>query len=318
MPKSTARRDIMSSSLPTAVLSRTGLAVTRLGYGAMEIRGSRIWGGRPVTEDQARTILNAVLDAGINFIDTSNDYGRSEEFIGKYIAHRRQEFYLATKCGCRVTRRDEQTDDTPHVWTRENLWRGLHESLTRLKTDYVDVIQLHNPPADVCEQAGLVDVLREMRQQGKARFIGVSTTLPHLPAYLKWNVFDTFQIPYSALERDHEDWITTVGEAGSGVIVRGGVAKGEPGAGLGRPDRWAKFEAARLDDLRAAGESRTSFLLRYTLTHPHAHTIIVGTLHPEHLAENVQAIGRGPLPAAIYAEARRRLAEVGVVPATAA
>src|SRR5512136_2300598 len=114
---------MQKQSLPTAVLGRTKLAVTRLGFGAMEIRGSRIWGGRPVTEDQARTILNAVLDAGVNFIDTSNDYGRSE------------------------VRRDDATDDTPHVWTRENLFRGLHESLARLKTDYVDIMQLHNPPA---------------------------------------------------------------------------------------------------------------------------------------------------------------------------
>src|SRR5678816_4334734 len=74
------------SGLEKRVLGRTGLEVTALGYGAMEVRGSRIWGGRPVTEAQAETILNAVLDAGINFIDTSNDYGRSEEFIGKYIA----------------------------------------------------------------------------------------------------------------------------------------------------------------------------------------------------------------------------------------
>jgi aryl-alcohol dehydrogenase-like predicted oxidoreductase len=105
----------MSTSLPTTTLGRTGLVVTRLGYGAMEVRGSRIWGGRPVAEEQAKTILNAVLDAGINFIDTSNDYGRSEEFIGKYLSGRRKEYYLATKCGCAVVRRDEHTDDTPHV-----------------------------------------------------------------------------------------------------------------------------------------------------------------------------------------------------------
>jgi aryl-alcohol dehydrogenase-like predicted oxidoreductase len=73
----------MTSVLPTAILGRTGLEVTRLGFGAMEIRGTRVWGGRPVTEDQAKSILHAVLDAGINFIDTSNDYGRSEEFIGR-------------------------------------------------------------------------------------------------------------------------------------------------------------------------------------------------------------------------------------------
>ncbi len=142
----------MTTTLPTAILGRTGVTVTRLGFGAMEIRGSRIWGGRPVTDEQANTILNAVLDAGINFIDTSNDYGRSEEFIGKYISHRRSEYILATKCGCKVTYHDEKTDDTLHVWNRENLMRGLHESLERMKTDYVDIMQLHNPPVEEVEK----------------------------------------------------------------------------------------------------------------------------------------------------------------------
>jgi aryl-alcohol dehydrogenase-like predicted oxidoreductase len=305
----------MASSLPTAVLGRTGLKVTRLGFGAMEIRGSRIWGGRPVTEDQAKTILNAVLDAGINFIDTANDYGRSEEFIGKYIAQRRSEFYLATKCGCTVVRRDENTDDTPHVWTRENLLRGLNESLQRMKTDYIDIMQLHNPPVEEAEKNALVDVLKEMQQQGKVRFISISTTLPHLPTYLQWGVFDTFQIPYSALERDHEDWITQSAAAGIGIIIRGGVARGEPGVGLGSAERWARFEQAKLDDLMDPGEKRTSFLLRYTLTHPHADTIIAGTLYAEHLQENIQAVLKGPLPAQVYTEAQRRLAQVGLVPA---
>ena len=102
------------------------------------------------------------------------------------------------------------------------------------------------------------------------------------------------------------------------MIVRGGVAKGEPGVGLGRADRWEKFEAAKLDELLEPSESRTSFLLRYTLTHPHADTIIVGTLHPAHLIENVEAIARGPLSPAVYAEAKRRLTAVGIVPAPVA
>lgn len=304
----------MAGSIPHAVLGRTGLNVTRLGYGAMEVRGPRIWGGRPVNEEQANLILNAVLDSGINFIDTANDYGRSEEFIGKYLAHRRKEFYLATKCGCNVTRRDEHADDTPHVWTRENLFRGLHESLQRLKTDSIDIMQLHNPPVEDCRAGGLVAALEEMRKQGKVRSIAISTTLPHLPEYLKWDVFDAFQIPYSALERDHEHWISKSAEAGLGTIVRGGVARGEPGTGLGGANRWSKFEEAKLDELRDAKESRTAFLLRFTLSHPHAHTIIVGTLHPEHLKENLEAIARGTLPESIYSEAQRRLAAVGIAP----
>lgn len=301
-------------ALHKTTLGRTGLSVTQLGYGAMEVRGSRIWGGRPVTEEQADTILNAVLDAGINFIDTANDYGRSEEFIGKYLGKRRNEYYLATKCGCTVVRKDENTDETPHVWTRENLFRGLHESLQRMKTDYIDIMQLHNPSVEQVESGELVTVLQEMKQQGKVRWIGCSSTLPHITAYIGWGVFDTYQIPYSGLERQHEKVISQAAKAGAGIIDRGGVARGEPGVGLGNTDRWAKFEAGKLDELRGEGESRSGFLLRFLLSHPDIHTTIVGTLIPEHLTENIAVAAKGPLSAEVYAEAKRRLDSAGESP----
>lgn len=296
-----------SSNIPTATLGRTNLSVTRLGYGAMEVRGTRIWGGRPVTDEEADSILNAVLDSGVNFIDTSNDYGRSEEYIGRFLAHRRSEFILATKCGCTVVRKDENTDETPHVWTRENLFRGLHESLERMKTDCVDVMQLHNPSVEQTEQGDLVTALQEMRQQGKVRWIGISSTHPHIETYIGWGVFDVFQIPYSALERQHEDAIQKAADAGAGVIVRGGVARGEPGAGLGNQERWALWEKANLDELLEEGENRTQFLLRFTNTHPGMCTNIVGTKSHEHLRENVDAAAHGPLAAETYEEAKRRL-----------
>lgn len=302
-------------ALAQKTLGRTGLSVTQLGYGAMEVRGSRIWGGRPVTEEQADTILNAVLDAGINFIDTSNDYGRSEEFIGKYLSTRRGEYVLATKCGCTVVHKDENTDDTPHVWTRENLFRGLHESLERMKTDYVDIMQLHNPSVEQTEQGDLIAVLQEMKQQGKVRWIGCSSTLPHITTYIQQGVFDVFQIPYSGLERQHENVITHAAQAGAGIIDRGGVARGEPGAGLGNTDRWQKFEAAKLDELRGEGESRTAFLLRFLLAHPDIHTTIVGTLIPAHLQENIAIAEKGPLSPDVYAEAKSRLDAAGETPA---
>ncbi len=84
-----------------AILGETGIEVTRLGFGAMEIKDlADVSEDRSLTGEQAQIMLNAVLDSGINFIDTSIDYGRSEEIIGKYISHRRSEFYLASKCGC--------------------------------------------------------------------------------------------------------------------------------------------------------------------------------------------------------------------------
>ena len=100
-------------SLPKRTLGRTGLEVTQLGYGAMEVRGERIWGGRPCGDAEAGDILNAVLDAGINFIDTANDYGKSELYLGRHLAGRRDEFFLATKCGCHVVYAGN-LDHSPH------------------------------------------------------------------------------------------------------------------------------------------------------------------------------------------------------------
>ncbi len=280
----------------------------------MEIRGSRIWNGRPVGDAQAERILNAVLDAGINLIDTAYDYGRSEEYIGRFIANRRGEYFLASKCGCTVVPAGDH-DETPHVWTRENLLRNIEESLRRLRTDYVDLLQLHNPSVEQVEQGDLVTVLQDIKSAGKARFIGCSSTLPHLPHFIDWGVFDAFQIPYSALEREHEEAISAAARAGAGTIIRGGVARGAPGEeGLGSEERWAVWERAGLDDLRAPGESRTAFLLRFTLSHPDLHTTIAGTVRPEHLADNLRAAESGPLPADVYADAKRRLADAGQVP----
>ena len=289
----------MAESLPTVILGRTGLEVTRLGYGTAHRRS--------MNDQQAGAIHNAVLDAGINFIDTSDDYGNAEELIGKHLAHRRSEFYLATKCG-------SSASGSGHDWTKDNAMRNLEQSLQLLKTDYVDLMQLHNPTVEECERGELVEALEEMRRQGKVRWIAASTTLPHLPVYLGWGAFDAIQIPYSALEREHEDWITRAAEEGVGIILRGGVAKGDPEAGTGVPNVWRKYDEARLDELRPEGESRSAFMLRFTLTHPHTHTIITGTTNPDHLGENVQAVLRGPLSGDIYAEVKRRMEAVGEKP----
>ncbi|AZN41408.1 aldo/keto reductase [Paenibacillus albus] len=296
-----------------AVLGRTGLEVTKLGFGAMEIRGPRIWGGRSVTDNEADRILNSVLDAGINFIDTAYDYGLSEEYIGRFISKRRDEYILATKCGCTVVNFGDH-DETPHVWTRDNLLHNIETSLRRMNTDYIDLLQLHNPTVEQTEEGNLVEVLREIQASGKVRWIGISSTLPHIASYIQSGVYDSFQIPYSALERDHENIISDAANAGAGTIIRGGVGRGEPGAGLGNEDRWAVWEKAGLDELLEEGESRTGFILRYTLSHPGLSTTIVGTKNPEHLAENIRIAEKGALSGEIYEEAKRRLQAAGQGP----
>ena len=87
-------------AIPTRKLGRTGLDVTVLGFGAMELRGEDGRRGRPITPEESERVLNAVLDSGINYIDTSIDYGESEGLIGASISHRRDEYFLASKAGC--------------------------------------------------------------------------------------------------------------------------------------------------------------------------------------------------------------------------
>ena len=296
-------------------LGRTGLQVTTLGYGAMELRGAPR--GRDITEGQAETILNAVLDAGINYIDTSIDYGLSEERIGRHIGHRRAEYYLASKCGCLVSAPTAPRGQrSAHVFTRDNVIAGVEQSLARMKTDYLDVVQFHQSPSrETLEQHGALEALLELKESGKVRFIGMSGTLPHLTDHIAMGVFDVFQIPYSAVEREHEEVIAAAARSGAGIVVRGGAAKGAPTEGKRVGRQWERWQRAQLDDL-LDGMTPIEFILRFTVSNPDLDTTIVGTINPAHLQTNLDILQQGPLPPDLYQEAKQRLATAGLGPQT--
>lgn len=297
-----------ASGLPTRTLGRTGLQVTRLGYGAMSLDPGRL---TPVEPEQAARILHAVLDAGINFIDTSPDYGPSEECIGANIAGRRSEYLLASKVGCPVA----VPPSEGHVYSRTNITAAVEQSLQRMRTDYLDLVQFHGTPSAAALADGeAIEALCDLQRAGKVRFLGASATLPHLPSLIALDVFDAFQIPYSALQRDHEALISDAARAGAGTVIRGGTVRGAgdkdwdvrrlPEVPAERPrEIW---ERAHLDDL-LDGASRVEWTLRFTFSHPDLDTAIVGTANPAHLAANIAALHRGPLPADVLAEAKRRL-----------
>ena len=162
-----------TAAQPTRVLGRTGLPVTALGYGAMELRGAPR--GRDISDEDCRAVLNAVLDTGINYVDTSIDYGRSERLIGEAIAGRRSEYFLASKCGCvfgsDATQPVGQRSD--HVFTPENVISGVNGSLERLRTDYLDLVQFHiSPSMQTLRESGSLEALKELQRAGKVRFIG--------------------------------------------------------------------------------------------------------------------------------------------------
>jgi aryl-alcohol dehydrogenase-like predicted oxidoreductase len=308
--------------LPKRTLGRTGLQVTTLGFGALELRGMVAGVGRPLTPGQPERILNAVLDAGINYIDVAVDYGEAEAHIGRCISSRRQEFFLASKCGCPVdvtqfSPRERTRFGVPlprlHDYSRQNIIDACHQSLRRMKTDYLDVVQFHFSPAkEVLEQAGAIQTLQDLKREGKIRFLGCSSILPNITDHIKMGVFDVFQIPYSALQPEHDAAIADAAKSGAGIVIRGGVARGKPGEGQGSANVWKLWEQAKMEEW-LQGMSATEFMLRFTITRPDMHTTIVGTLNPAHLQENVAAVLKGPLPAPTYNEAKRRLAAARMV-----
>lgn len=296
------------TTLPTRPLGNTGLQVTTLGFGAMELRGAPR--GPEISDAEAGTLLNAVLDAGINFIDTSIDYGRSEERIGKFIAHRRSEYVLASKCGC-----VPGSTSGEHVHTPENIRTGVENSLRLLQTDHLDLVQFHRSlTRQEFEESGALAEAMKLKAEGKVRFVGVSGTLPQLEEQIAMGVFDAFQIPYSALQPEHEAVIAKASAAGAGIVIRGGVARGSVTDWDNRTyymvtadELKRRWEQAHLDDL-LDGMSRIEFMLRYTLSLPALDTTIVGTRDAQHLLANIETAAKGPLPAEMLAEATRRLA----------
>jgi len=194
------------ADLPKRKLGRTGLSVTALGFGALELRGMIAGVGRELKPRQPERILNAVLDAGINYIDVSADYGEAEEHIGSCIANRRKEFFLASKCGCppdvsKFIPAERTRFGVPlprlHDYSRENIIKTFDQSLRRMQTDYVDVLQFHFSPArELLEQEKAVETLESLKRDGKIRFIGCSSILPNITDHIKMGVFDVLQIPY--------------------------------------------------------------------------------------------------------------------------
>ena len=297
-------------------LGGTGTDVTVLGYGAMELRGPQFGAG--ITDHEAGRLLDQVLDAGINLVDTSIDYGPSEELIGRHVGHRWEEFFLAAKCGCLLG--PPPPGARPpfrHDWSAANVRAGVEQSLRRLRTDRLDLVQVHMSPSREQMQAdGTVESLTALRDEGKVRFIGMSGILPSLRDHIDMGVFDVFQIPYSGVQREHEDLITQAAAAGAGTLIRGGAARGGPAEdkawrqgplGLAEGEGQRRWASSGIDGL-LDGMSRMEFVLRFTISHPGLSSTIVGTSSPSHLRANVAIAEKGPLPTHLYQRAKQALA----------
>src|SRR4051812_7614438 len=246
-----SREDPMVPMLPQRLLGNTGLTVSVLGYGGAPI------GFRPTADRSAYLcLLQRALDLGINFFDTAPDYRGSEELLGEALASHRNEVIFATKCG-RVQTWNGLAWDLYEDWSEAGVLQTIERSLRALRTDYLDLVQLHSPPLWVLEDGAALRGLLKAQAAGKVRQIGLSSEGETAWRGLELGVFATLQVSYSIMQQEAgDDLLPAAAEQGLGLIIKQPLANAVP-LMSSRPDHpdwswkwdvcqrmdWAGFDA---------------------------------------------------------------------------
>lgn len=289
-------------------LGKTGLEVSRLGVGLAEI-------GYELSMDeveQAGSVLNAALDAGINFLDTAACYSISEELIGRTVSHRRDEFVLASKAG-HVTGEYEG-----EAWSYDTVADSVDRSLERLKTDHLDLVQLHSCGIDVLERGDCIRALQDAKAAGKIRHVSYSGDNEAAHWAVDSGLFDTLQTSYNLTEQGgRTSGLLEKAEArGIGVIVKrpiGGGTWARARRGEQTPRGYDNEYLRRAKEMAQDGplpeEPDDSILLAlgFTLQQPEVDVAIVGTKNPAHMASNIRQVNEDlPISGAAIAELQER------------
>ena len=300
-----------------AVLGRTGLEVSRLGAGLVQIGSTDV--------GTAGRVLNEALDGGVTFLDTAECYGRSEEFIGRTIAHRRTEFVLATKVGHAVGGESRPVDtdrEGNRSWTAPTVRESIDRSLRRLKTDRVDLLQVHAYDTSWPLDDDVLQVLLDARQAGKVRFLGYSQEGNHAELAVRSGIFDTLQVSFSLIDqRPRLGLLTLARNEGVGIIAKRPIANAAWGQtpaedGGSGPRTNAQRTVAKLmaadGPIPAASEDATALALGFVLAHPEVASAIVGTGNPDHMRHNISIVeNQLPLPSETIEELKRRYDRLG-------
>jgi aryl-alcohol dehydrogenase-like predicted oxidoreductase len=274
----------------TRPLGNTGLQVTEIGYGAAQV------GNRDLPEHQAERILKAVLDAGINFIDTAAMYGISEERIGKYISSRKDEFIVATKCG------DYQIEEagkwrTVKDYTPKGITQTIDESRKKLNMDVIDIVQFHGLPGEEDDTQAAFDALLEAQSKGWTRFIGASQDGPSAADAARRYPLDTQEFTYNILFQEADTIIfPTLRERGAGAIIKRPISNAvyllsERPEGNFNGVPWDRAQQFSISDL-AGDTPLVDFALQFTLAHPDVSTAIIGSTNIDHLRANASLTDR--------------------------
>lgn len=207
-------------------LGRTGLSVSEIGFGGWAIGGNAFGNSYGSTDDaESQRAIRRAFELGCNFFDTADVYGHghSEALLGAALHDVRDQVIIATKVGGNFYNRDMRMDFTPSY-----LRFAVERCLERLRTDRIDLLQLHNPPINLISASETYETLEAMKREGLIRFYGVSVHPPEEGcAAVNATMPDTVQIVYSLARREAEDtFLPTAQAANVGVIAREPLANG--------------------------------------------------------------------------------------------
>ena len=244
------------------ILGKTGWSVSAISFGAIKLPR--------VSLKECETLLNRALDSGINYIDTADCYGDSEEKIGQALKKRRQEFILSTKV-------DER--DGPGVRAK------LDRCLKRLRTEWIDLLFFHDVRGGEYERifdTGGLEELQKARERGEIKHLGISihSNLTMMRQAIESGVFSVLMAAYSALDEDRltADLLPLAASKGVGLVAMKPLAGG----------RLADPPPAGWSQSLFYGESPAQIALRYVLSNPHIACAIPGMMTLRELQENLQ------------------------------
>ena len=276
------------------ILGKTGMKVSVIGYGASPL-GNEF--GQTEEAEGVRAV-HCAIDNGINFFDVSPYYGRTlaEKRLGQSLAGKRDKIFLATKCG-RYGLEIEDCD-----YSAERITAGIDESLARLKTDYVDLLQVHDveyvdDPGRIINET--LPAMRKLKESGKVRFVGI-TGLPlkilhHIASQAEIDTILTF-CRYNLMVTDMDDVLTDIcREKNIGLInasplhMRVLTTKGPPDW---HPASQEVFEAGlKIVELcKDAGLDVADVANRFCLDHPYVATTLVGMSKLRHVEANLRVL----------------------------
>lgn len=289
--------------METRQFGKTDMQVSVLGFGGVEIDGSSL--------ADVEQLLGSALDAGLNVIDTAECYGESEDLIGRAVASRRSEYYLFTKCGHAA---GEELPNYPD-WDTRLLEASIDRSLRRLRTDHLDLLQLHSCSLDVLRRGDVIKVLEKARGAGKTRYIGYSGDNEDARYAIRTGVFDTLQTSINIADQQEIDFTVPMArERNMGLIAKRPVANvawrhsSLPKDAYAYP-YWERLKTLKYDFLESDVETGAAIALRFTLSVPGVDVAIVGTSNPNRWQQNANVVAQGKLPQEQFDAIRARWEE---------